>query len=381
MFGIRAREFEFLRIDRLASFHEEFGGELGGLGRSLDWRRVAKDGPESAYAQGFAGLLGDRDGLHDALENASGRSLSHSASGMAFANAWFWNQDLAHYLGVKRDEAWADAQARRATARWGGFAKETGIFADQDRTSHRADGDSSVHGTFVGGDYTRDGRVTLGAFGGYARSEADVDDFGSTLSSDDVYAGVYGGSVHGPVALDGAAWYGHHDYDAKRRLDLPGLSRRSEADFGADQLSTHLRASWTWRPRFDERVEISPRVTLDLDDQEADALRTGLGLRVSGRLDFGKVTLQPELRADWVHEYLDDGRSIRGGWATGAFDGFTTESEVDERDSGVIGAGVSAHAPICECPQRLELYVGWDVQVGREDYRAHVANFQVKYDF
>jgi uncharacterized protein YhjY with autotransporter beta-barrel domain len=402
VFGIFARDFERLQIDRLVSFQDEFGGDFGGLGRSLDWRRIAKDGPESAYVQGFAGLLGDRDGLHDALENASGRSTSHSASDMAFANAWFWNQDLAHYLDVKRDKAWADAQAGREATRWGGFAKATGIFADQDRTSHRADGDYSVHGAFVGGDYTRDGRVTLGAFGGYTRSEADVDDFGSTLSSDDVHGGVYGGCMHGPVALDGAAWYSRHDYDAKRRLDLPGFSQRSQADFDADQLSTYLRASYAWRPALDERFEISPRLTLaysrawidgwreqssvpalalDLDDQKADSLRTGLGLRVSGRFDFGKVTLQPELRADWVHEYLDDGRSLRGGWATGAFDGFTTESEVDDRDSGVIGAGVTFHLPVCDCLQKVELYAGWDVQVGREDYRAHVANFQVKYDF
>ena len=60
---------------------------------------------------GFAGLLDDRRGLQDALENTSGRSTSHSACDMAFANTWFWNQDLAHYLDLKRDKAWGDGKA------------------------------------------------------------------------------------------------------------------------------------------------------------------------------------------------------------------------------------------------------------------------------
>jgi uncharacterized protein YhjY with autotransporter beta-barrel domain len=401
-FGIFARDFERLQIDRLVSFQEEFGGDFGGFGRALDWRRIAKDGPETAFVQGFAGLLDDRRGLDDALENVSGRSTSHSASDMAFANTWFWNQDLAHYLDLKRDKAWADQKEGIEATRFGGFAKGTGIFADQDRTSHRANGDWTVSGAYVGGDYTTGRRVTLGAFGGYTRSEADVDDFGSTLSSDDVHGGLYGGCMHGPVAIDGAAWYSRHDYDAKRRLDLPGFSQRSQADFDADQLSTYLRASYAWRPGIDERLEIAPRLmlsyshawlggwreqssvpalALDLDDQEADSLRTGLGARVSGRFGIGKLTLQPELRADWMHEYLDDGRRIRGRFATGAFDGFATESEVDGRDSAVIGAGVTLHLPVCDCMQKVELYAGWDAQLGRDGFQANVANLQLKYDF
>jgi uncharacterized protein with beta-barrel porin domain len=402
VFNIHARDFEFLEIGNLISFQEEAGGDFGSVGRALDWRDISRDGDKSAFVEGFGELVGQPQKLRDALENVSGRSLSHTASDMAFAGSYFWNQDLGHYFDSKRNKNDADAKSGLETTGWDGFAKTLGIFADQDRTSDRQDGDWTSHGAFVGGDYTCDDDVTIGGFGGYTRSEADVDDFGTTLSSDDAHGGVYGGWRLGKLSLDGALWYSNRDYDSKRVLDLPTFSQRAQAKFEADQLTSYLRASYSWRPSFDDRWEISPRVSLsqshlwldgwkedstpsrlglETEDQEADSLRSSLGARVSGRLDLGKLTLQPELRVDWMHEYLDDGRGIGGRWASPAFQPFETESEVGDRDSAILGAGMTLNVPVCDCMKKLEFYAGYDVQLGREEFKAEVANFRVSYQF
>jgi outer membrane autotransporter protein len=79
---------------------------------------------------------------------------------------------------------------------------------------------------------------------------------------------------------------------------------------------------------------------LTIDSSDVDSLQSIVGLRLGADIPFGAVSLRPEIRGEWRHEFKnDDPRVITGSFGgVGPF-GFVTTPLGG--DYGVFGAGFS----------------------------------------
>jgi len=91
---------------------------------------------------------------------------------------------------------------------------------------------------------------------------------------------------------------------------------------------------------------------------------------------IGHVTVIPEFRATWVHEYGDTAFSIVAGFASGAGNNFTVTSAETGRDSLAIGAGVSVI-----WNERVSTYVYYDGEVARTNYQYNAVTGGVRIAF
>jgi outer membrane autotransporter protein len=124
---------------------------------------------------------------------------------------------------------------------------------------------------------------------------------------------------------------------------------------------------------FSESGSLAP---LKFPDQNFESERTGFGGRVSYDWKIGHVTVIPEFRATWVHEYGDTAFSIVAGFASGAGNSFTVTSAAIGRDSLAIGAGVSVI-----WNDRVSTYVYYDGEVARTNYQYNAVTGGVRITF
>ena len=229
----------------------------------------------------------------------------------------------------------------------------------------------------------------MGIYTGYQGSEANLAS-GSETEADSAKFGVYG--THGlgqGTWLTGAVGGGVHAYDTTRRVlgtDVEGDTdgREISAQFG---LGHDFQAGrWTFGPEaelaytrlwidgFTERGGLGP---LEIQDQDADSLRSTLGARVSCDWVWENTgwTLRPYAHAGWRHEFMHDNQAIGARFAGGSGSVFEVEGASSARDSVVAGAGLGvAFDP------RWTLQAGYAAEAAG-DYEIHQVNASVSFRF
>ncbi|NJK91494.1 MAG: autotransporter outer membrane beta-barrel domain-containing protein [Blastochloris sp.] len=126
----------------------------------------------------------------------------------------------------------------------------------------------------------------------------------------------------------------------------------------------------------DSFQEVGP-AALSVARDEADSFRSSLGGRVRHAWDMGWGRLIPEVRASWVHEYLNDRRNINASFVDLALPGtFATPTANPDRDFGIFGAGISA-----EIGTDWTLSLDYDVEAGRDEFVAHQLSAGIRYSF
>jgi uncharacterized protein YhjY with autotransporter beta-barrel domain len=275
----------------------------------------------------------------------------------------------------------------------GGFLSGLGLFADQDRTGNRVNSDWTTAGATLGVDRLVGDGLVAGLQLGYFRTEADVDGFGSELEDDVFSLGPYlawGGESGWHASL--SALYSYHRYEQERQVVVPGFSVEAESDPDGHQLTSYLSAGWDWHAgaegsawtlgpyaalqhslldvgSYDESG--AGPLNLQYDDQLAQSLQTHVGLRVNRELSCGWGAFVPELRAAWVHEFMNDDRSITTRTNSLAIPAFDVETEVADRDFGVVGAALTATLSRWH---NVHFFAGYDARIGQDDYLAHAAS-------
>uniref|UniRef100_UPI002240F000 autotransporter outer membrane beta-barrel domain-containing protein n=1 Tax=Verrucomicrobium sp. BvORR034 TaxID=1396418 RepID=UPI002240F000 len=132
------------------------------------------------------------------------------------------------------------------------------------------------------------------------------------------------------------------------------------------------RGNWTFGPQaslqysrvsmdsFRERGADS--LDLRLADADSESLRSYLGARVAYTIALNdRVTLIPEMRAFWQHEYLDGG-SLNASLNGGQGPAFLYDMERNEKDALFLGAGIGL-----QVGPRFYANLYYNVELGRED--------------
>jgi len=132
-----------------------------------------------------------------------------------------------------------------------------------------------------------------------------------------------------------------------------------------------LRYSWVGLDGFTEKGSLAP---LRFDDQSEDSLKSTVGMQTSYAFTAGKVTITPEVRAQWQHEYLDASRSIGASFLPGG--SFSVYGPKIGQDSLLLDAGVTV-----QLTARVGVYSFYTGDLGRQNYSSHSVNGGVQMSF
>lgn len=173
----------------------------------------------------------------------------------------------------------------------------------------------------------------------------------------------------------GIAGAGYDHYDVRRQTNILAPIT-AEGDMGGWQANAYLERGltleancWTMQPYValqyihlhqDELVEQGAGVlNLDVEDLDSNSLRGILGGRFSksvctanGRL------LTPEIRAAWMHEFLDTNQVVNAGLAGIGGAGFAVRGVDLGRDWATVGTGFNL-----QMNDAVRLFAGYDVQL------------------
>jgi len=334
--------------------------------------------PEEAPSQGStsveffkvqeANLAARLAALRRAAVGGGFRGFALNGSGTTFAEALAGLSDSSPRT--------ARTEATSLAPRLGVFLNGSLTLGDQDATSREAGFDFDEAGLTAGLDYQLIQNLVVGAAFSYSSAEADFDSSGGDLDVDRFIGSIYGLYYLGErFYLDGLASFGGNTFDMRRNIiyTSPGLApgttvpvnqtAKSETDgfeyafalgagydyhFGGFTIGPFLRLNYaqTNLDAFQESIDNTrPGFgwALAFESQDVDSFTTALGAQIAYPISTGWGVLLPQLRAEWGHEFLNDGRTIATRFVNDpAGTSFPVTTEDPDRDFFNLGAGLSA---------------------------------------
>ncbi len=263
--------------------------------------------------------------------------------------------------------------------RWTTWIQASGMFSSGGM-SLNGDQNFETGTILVGLDYAVTDHFAVGVFTGYQEGWSDFD-HGGSLDMKSVRFGIYAAVDWGGFYANAAVGGGSTDYSVNREIQWATLDRstRSEPhgneffamlgtgyDFHAGNFTFGPSASVQYsRIKLDSFVEHGAGVLdLQVSDAEAESLRTYLGGRVAYTMKVSdRVTLVPELRLFWQHEFLDGGTHMNAAFDGGRGPGFGYQMNgIRERDALYAGLGIGMHVG-----NRFTTSLYYNASFGRHD--------------
>ncbi len=264
--------------------------------------------------------------------------------------------------------------------KWGVWTMGNGLFGRVTNVSQVPNYNFNSGGFLVGGDYRWSEKFVTGVFGGYQYTWADAGDSGNTQINSALFGG-YASYADGGFTADAVVGGGYNGYRVRRGIDFGTVDRLAKSQPSGGQFSAALNLGYDWQVgKFTFGPIIGGQYTyagiagftengadsLDLavGQQNVNSLRTTLGGRVAYTWNVtSQISLIPEVRMFWQHEFLNNPRNISSSLDGGSGPTFGYETSTPARDSVFAGAGVSA-----QFGDRWNAFFYYNVDFGRQDY-------------
>jgi len=259
------------------------------------------------------------------------------------------------------------------------WARGFGQVGHLDNNGGALGGDYSTGGGAVGADLIHTPQSILGIAAGGGQSTLSTSSLPESGTVSFVELGVYGAQAYNyGLVADGALEYAHDYYDVTR--GIVGLGRTASSSHGGDDAVIDVGISrpmqydaWTVTPRvglsyfhigqdgFSETGANSLDLTVAPD--ALDALRTRLGATVSQPMVWGGWQFQPEFRAAWTHDFLDDRGNTLAAFAGAPGVVFQQIGASSGRDAADLGVGVSWAIAQTTVPGQLSAFFQYDASL------------------
>ena len=245
-----------------------------------------------------------------------------------------------------------------AVANWNAWVMGTGQFSNSNGWAGVPSGRNNAGGFLAGVDYQWTDEFATGVFGGFQYNQANYTGGGFAKGSG-VTFGVYGTySNDTGWYADGVIGGGYTAFQTRRTITFGTIDRSTDADPGAGQFNISLNLGKDWTAgnlRFGPvaGLQYTYASTSSFTEQGADSLdlavssfgtnslRSTLGARAAYLWDLNeKLTLVPELRALWMHEFLNSGETLSTSLDGGRGASFDYETGSTYADSLFAGAGL-----------------------------------------
>jgi outer membrane autotransporter protein len=116
---------------------------------------------------------------------------------------------------------------------------------------------------------------------------------------------------------------------------------------------------------------------LRVSQQNANSLRTTFGGRVAYTWNLTEsITIIPEVRMFWLHEFLNNPRIIGAALDGGNGTGFDYLTSTPDRDSVFAGAGLTT-----QFGESWTASAFWNIDFGRQDYLGHIVSLNLGWKF
>ncbi len=235
--------------------------------------------------------------------------------------------------------------------------------------------------------------LTTGLFGGYQGAYADYDGGGSTTINSALF-GVYASYTEGGFYADAVVTGGYNNYKVRRSIEFSTIDRAARSSQNGGQLSAALNLGYDWKiGKFTlgpiaglqyTYVGIAPftesgagSLNLRVAQQNANSLRTTFGGRVAYTWNLSdSITIIPEIRMFWLHEFLNNPRAIGAAMDGGNGPGFDYLTSTPDRDSVLAGAGVTA-----QFGESWYASAYWNIDFGRQDYLGNIVSLNLGWKF
>ena len=246
-----------------------------------------------------------------------------------------------------------------AFTNWNSWVMGVGEFSNA-RGSGAPNYNNSAGGFLAGADYRFSESFSMGLFAGYQYNYAKYTGGGSNRGNSALF-GLYAAYNHEDgYYADGVIGGGYTGFQTRRPIKFSTIDRTASADPGTSQFNTAINLGKDWTI---DKFVVGPLVglqytyagtngftesnaqSLDLTvgSQNTSSLRSSLGGRIAYIWDITDgLTLIPEVRAQWMHEFLNNPSTISSSLDGGSGPSFDYQTAAPYRDSVFGGVGVSA---------------------------------------
>ena len=356
---------------------------LGKLCR--DFELIAPDELTSIYNLGVSLANVQTANLERRTSDIRDGSSGFSASGYAMSGS---AASTSGTLGVAGPAGKGGKEILApADPRLGFFITGVGEFTKLGDTANARGYDLTTGGFTLGVDYRLTPNFALGVMAGYARTGIDLSRNGR-ITVDGGKLGIYATYFTGGFYADAAVTGGLNGYET-RRTALRGTARGSE---NGGEINALFATGYDWKTggltvgptasfqythigidSFTEHGSLAP---LSYGAQRAESLRSAVGAKASYDWHIGGVTVKPEVRASWQHEYADSDYAFSARFAQRAGGTFSVNGPEKDRDSLLLGAGVAVL-----WNERTSTYVYYDGELARSNYSSNNVSGGVRLAF
>jgi autotransporter-associated beta strand protein len=277
---------------------------------------------------------------------------------------------------------------------WNSWVMANGEFSISRGLAGVPNYNNNAGGFLVGADYRMSENFVAGLFAGYEYSYAKYDGGSSTRGNSALF-GLYGSYTHEDgYYADAIVSGGYTGFQTRRSIEFGTIDRTARANPNSGQFSAALNlgkdfevgkftlgpivgAQYTYAGIGSFTESGAESLDLALGQQNANSLRSNLGARFAYNWEVGSnITLIPEVRAFWMHEFLNNSRNISSALDGGNGASFDYETEAPYRNSVFGGVGVSA-----KVGDRWNASVFYNVNFGSENYSNNIISTSLGFSF
>ena len=276
--------------------------------------------------------------------------------------------DGMRYIGVDGRELAPTPIERR----WGFFLNGSGEYVSDKCSALDSDGKFNTGGLSMGADYRFNDNVAAGLTVGYANTTTTGRGNGSVgIDSGDFSA--YATAFNQGFFVNGVLGGASSNYTV-RRESLEGLTHSDTTGMNFHALLgggysyscegfsggpiASLRYSTVQIDGFSENGSLAP---LDISSQSKSSFKSTFGFQVGYEIPVASIIIKPQAKAQWLHEFSNDSRSIDASFQSGS--AFTVNGPALGSDSFLVDLG----ATVMITPA-VSVYVFYSGDLGSSNY-------------
>ena len=261
--------------------------------------------------------------------------------------------------------------------RFGAWLLGGARFGQFDAAVDRPEVDTGEVHVLGGVDFRFAPATALGVFAGYSDTDARLAPGSQQSKITARFAGAYGTASLGPLYLDVWGSYTDLELDLTRSLRFGGFDStptgETNGEIWAAGASTGLSfdlgglevepfAAIRYADvRIDGFTEANSVAALSVGNVDRESLRSNVGLRLGYEIEAGEVSVRPQIRGGWYHEFMDDEQVLAANFI-----------------SPTLG---TAEFPFTATPLDRDYYnAGASIDVSGNGPLSMVADYQVQFD-